>query len=97
METSSGLDCSGPVRLSGPADLLDSDVNCGEDFEDKITLASAFQGRQDVLPVPAHRAAGTGHQPTWRRVSAVELRTEGEQTSEHQDHAQKGQDELEGK
>ena len=70
METSSGLDCLGPVRLSCPADVLDSNVNCGEDFEDNITLASAFQGRQDVLPVPAHRAAGTGQQPTWRAEDA---------------------------
>ena len=51
------LGCSGPVRLSCPADLPDSHVNCGKDIEGKVTLASVFQGRQDVLPVPAHRAA----------------------------------------
>ena len=45
------------MRLSCPADLPDSDVNCGKDFEGKVTLASVFQGRQDILPILAHRAA----------------------------------------
>ena len=94
METSSGSDCSGPGRLSCPADLLDSDVNCGKDFEGKTTLASVFQGRQNVLLTEQQR---TLQQPAWRRLPAAEPWTEAEQTAEHQDHAQKGQDEPEGK